>query len=67
MITKRAEKTRRRQRLARTIGRLGSLQLVMNPQTRHLEPLAVQERTALEVAQTVKAVRERQSGQMVNR
>ena len=38
--------------------RLGSLQLVMNPQTKKMEPAAEQERTVLEVVQTVKAVQE---------
>ncbi len=66
-MTKRAEKMRRRQRLARTVNRLGSLQLVLNPWTRHLEPLTAQERTVLEVAQTVRAAQERQSSQAVNR
>ena len=32
--------------------------MILNPQTRHLEPFTEQERTVLEVAQTVKAAQE---------
>lgn len=65
---KRAEKIRRRERLARAVNRLGSLQLVLDPQTRHMEPLAEQERTVLEVEQTVKEAQElrRYSNQKAN-
>lgn len=55
---KRAERARRRERLARIVNRLEGIQLSLNPQTRHLEPLAEQEKTALEVAQMVKVAQE---------
>lgn len=54
----RTERTKRRERLARTVDRLVSLQLILNPRTRKMEPLEAQERTVLEVAQTVRAAQE---------
>lgn len=52
----------------RTVDRLGSLQLILNPRTRKMEPLEAQERTVLEVAQTVRAAQElHQCRQMADR
>lgn len=60
MIKRRAERAGLRRRLAQAVDRLGSLQLTLNPQTGKMEPSAEQERTVLEVAQTVRAVQELQ-------
>lgn len=59
MMTWKTKKTVRRERLARTVDRLGNLQLILNPRTKKMEPEAEQEKTVLEVVQTVKAAEER--------
>lgn len=58
MMTWKTKKTVRRERLARTVDRLGSLQLILNPRTKKMEPAEEQEKTVLEVVQTVKAAEE---------
>ena len=58
MITKREKRAWRAQRLARVVNRLAGLQLALEQQTGKMEPVEEQERTVLEVAQTVKAAQE---------
>lgn len=58
MITKREKRAWRAQRLARVVNRLAGLQLALDQQTGKMEPVEEQERTVLEVAQTVKAAQE---------
>ena len=58
LITKREKRAWRAQRLARVVNRLAGLQLALDQQTGKMEPVEEQERTVLEVAQTVKAAQE---------
>lgn len=58
MITKREKRAWRAQRLARVVNRLAGLQMALDQQTGKMEPVEEQERTVLEVAQTVKAAQE---------
>ena len=51
----RTERTRRRARLSWALKRLGSLKLILNPETRKMEPLEDQEKEALEVENLVKS------------
>lgn len=57
MKIRRAERARQREKLARSVRRLGSLKLILNPETKRMEPLEDQEKEALEVENLVKSRR----------